>query len=316
MMYINQNHRLDVDELTIDPMWKIKQGSGLNPEEVYSAPGRVLPVDEMDDIEPILMQIGQLQNNLTDENILEERVNKATGVGDYVGVGQGRNAERVTAEEVKAKQDAGGNRLGRYHKHLEETALKELLIKCYEYLKQFVVNDETVRIQKPNKTTMEDNYEYYKVGAEELQNEVDVIPIGAEHIVNTEYELRQHIDFYTFVSGNPQLAQFINWKEVVKDLARRLIQDDWTKYVALPEENNTMGVDSATGQSPFEQIGMLGLPQQGQGQPGMPPEMPMMPPEEQQVNPSFDQQQVEQLMGNNPMLAQQVVNDTVVRNRG
>lgn len=328
-LYINQNHRLDVDELTVDPMWMVTSDGSLNPEDVYSYPGRVFEVEDPESsIVPVQLGISNLQNTISDEQLLEDRINRVSGAGDYVGVNSGRDAERVTAREVEARQNAGGNRLGRYHKHLEETALSEFLVKAYQYLKQFITEEEVVRLQKPEQNSIQDSYEFYAVDSTDLEMELDIVPIGADHVVDKEFELRQHIDFYTFMTSNPQLAQFMNWKEVAKDLARRLIKDDWSKYVILPEDQGSMGVDPATGQSPFEQVGMLppppppqqqGMPPQGMMPPGgegIPPEMLMgmegMPPGEQPVEVppmTADNQAFTDELAGNPELAAKLVQE-------
>jgi len=312
-LYINQNHRLDVDEITVNPMWMMTSDGSLNPEDVYSQPGRVFVVEDPESsIVPIQMNVSDLQNTIQDEGLLEDRINKVSGIGDYVGVNTGRDAERVTAAEVRARQDAGGNRLSRYHKHLEDTALSEFLVKAYEYLKQFTTDNEVVRIQKPQKETVSDSYEFFEVSPEDMSMEIDIIPIGAAHVVDKELELREHIDFYTFMTGNPQLAQFMNWKEVAKDLASKLIKDDWSRFVILPEEQGSMGVDAATGQSPFEQLGMLPpppTPQQGQ----VPPEA-QLPPEaqpEQVPGLTADNQQFTDDLSNNPELAAKLIQENI-----
>jgi hypothetical protein len=328
--YINQNHRLDIDELTVNPMWMVVDDGSIDPTEVFSEPGKVLLVqDTKTSIGMIQMEGTSMQNTVQDEMMLEEKINKASGVGDYVGVNSGRDAERVTAREVEARQNAGGNRLGRYHKHLERTSLREFLVKAYEFLKQFTTEDTTIRIKKPVSNSMSDAYSYFSVGQQELQNEIDIIPIGADHVVDKEFELRQHTDFYSFVQGSPQLAQFINWKEVVKDLAKRLIKGDWTKFVVLPKEQDSPGADAATGQSPLDMLANVqqGVPQQGVPQQGMPVDptgqippsaipqggIPGQPPVEpiDTSKPSFDNAQMQQLMLNNPELAAKIVQSNV-----
>jgi len=107
-------------------MWKVLQDGTLDLDSLFSAPGKIIPVSDPNNLVPVQFDVRNLGINVQEEQMLEQRVERVTGINAYVGQGQGRNAERVTAEEVKSKRDAGGNRLGRYHKHMEETALREL----------------------------------------------------------------------------------------------------------------------------------------------------------------------------------------------
>jgi hypothetical protein len=204
--------------------------------EMYSAAGKVIPVEDVETSVRPLETNANTMVAIQDEQLLEARIDKITGVGAYVGVNGGRQAERVTAEEIKAQRDAGGNRLGRYHKHIEDTALCELLSKCYAFMQQFVIDEETVRIQRSVQTSMTDKYEFFTVGQEDLQYDLDITPIGSDHIIDKEFELQQRLDFYTVVSQNPDMAKFVNWKEAMKDLARRMMKQDWERFIIIPEE--------------------------------------------------------------------------------
>lgn len=315
-MYLTQNHRLDCDDFVVDPMFLVKSDGSVNLQDVYAEPGKIIPVEDPEsDIKQIDLNASNVSVQIQDESLLETRVNQATGVGEYINT-QGRDAERVTAREVEARQNAGGNRLGRFHKHLEDTALKHFLNLSYAYLQQFVQGSDTVRIQKPSKEGIKDNYEYYSVGEEDLSVDMDLIPIGADHVVDKETELRERIDFYTFVQQLPQAAQYVNWKEVIKDLARRLIKDDWSKYVVLPQEQNGFPVDPGTGQS---HVDMMANMEKAKGQPQqqeLPPELMAMlqggggqaaPPQGE----SYDMQQMEAMLQQNPQLTEKAVSQNV-----
>jgi hypothetical protein len=270
-LYITSNHRLDCSELAINPMWLVVNDGSVDLSQLYSRAGKIIPVEDVEtSIRPVEMG-GQIQVAVQDEQLMEARVDKITGVGAYVGVNGGRQAERVTAEEIKAQRDAGGNRLGRYHKHIEDTAFKDLLNKSYSFMQQFVIDDETIRIQTSVQKSMRDQYEFFTVGQEELQHDVDIVPIGSDHIIDKEFELQQRIDLWNIVSQNQQMSQYINWKEVMKDLARRMLRQDWERYVVLPEE-----------------------------QPQQPQEAPQPSPEELMMMQQMEQQQAQQNPTGNP----------------
>lgn len=280
-----QNHRLDVDELTINPCMLAANDGSLDSQNFYVAPGKIWTVEDTETSIVPLQLPNTTQVAVQDEGLLENRVDKVTGVGAYVGVNGGRHAERVTAEEVQAQRDAGGNRLGRYHKHIENTALIDFLRKAYSFLQQFVLTDEVVRIKQSVQKTFKEQYDYFYVGQEELQHELDIIPVGSDYIIDKEFELQQRLDFYTFVSQNEQLSQYINWLEAIKDLSRRFLKQDWEKFLSIPEMTNALPQQQQT------------LPQE------MPPEMGGMMPQEQPQMKFKDSQAFVDSMMNDPASA-------------
>lgn len=256
-LFVTLNHRLDIGELVVNPMWKVLQDGTLDLDSLFSAPGKIIPVADINNIAPVQYDVRNLGINVQEEQMLEQRVERVTGVNAYVGQGMGRDAERVTAEEVKSKRDAGGNRLGRYHKHIEETALRELLEKAYSFIQQFVVEDEIVRVTGTVPGSISGSFDFIKVGQDELQHDVDIIPVGSDWVIDKEREIRERLDFIGMASQHPIMSEMINWEEVMKDLARRMVKQDWDKFLKIQ-------------------------PQQPQGMPAMPPGMPpeqALPPE-------------------------------------
>lgn len=232
-LFVTMNHRLDIGELVVNPMWKVLQDGTLDLDSLFSAPGKIIPVADPNNIVPIAFDVRNLGINVQEEQMLEQRVERVTGINPYVGQGQGRDAERVTAEEVKSKRDAGGNRLGRYHKHIEDTALRELLEKAYSFIQQFVVEDEIVRVTGSVPGSITNSFDFIKVGQDELQHDVDIVPVGSDWVIDKEREIRERLDFITLTSQHPVMSQMVNWEEVMKDLARRMVKQDWEKFVQL-----------------------------------------------------------------------------------
>jgi hypothetical protein len=264
------NHRLDIGELVVNPMWKVLQDGTLDLDSLFSAPGKIIPVADPNNIVPIAFDVRNLGINVQEEQMLEQRVERVTGINPYVGQGQGRDAERVTAEEVKSKRDAGGNRLGRYHKHIEDTALRELLEKSYSFIQQFVVEDEIVRVTGSVPGSISSSFDFIKVGQDELQHDVDIVPVGSDWVIDKEREIRERLDFITLTSQHPTMSQMVNWEEVMKDLARRMVKQDWEKFVKLappqppmpqmPPEAEGMPPEAVGATLPVEQPPELSVP--------------------------------------------------------
>lgn len=306
------NHRMDVDELTINPTLLVANDGSLDLNTLFVAPGKVILVEDPETAITPLELPNTTQVTVQDETILEQRIDKATGVGAYVGVNSGRHAERVTAEEINAQKDAGGNRLGRYHSHVEKTALKEFLTKMYLYLQQFVINDEVIRVRKQVKESFKEQFDYFQVGQEELQYDMDIVPIGSDYIVNKEHELQNRIDFYTFISQYPETSRYINWKEAIKDLARRFLKQDWERFITMPDEQPS----TVPGEEELmtEQMGqMAGVPPEAQG---MMPQGAMPPVDGGTGLPYETEQLANQMAGNPQQMMESIRRQTEIQGNG
>lgn len=220
------NQRLDNLELSLDTMWTCVDDGTLNVEDVFTAPGKIIEVADHNSLRP-LQHNQQFVVSYQESGLLEQTIDKTSGTGAFIGVGQGRGGERVTAQEVQAVRDAGGNRLGNIHRHIEQTALHLTLKKLYRSCQQFVTEDEIIRIPgfQPGE------YLYVQVGMEELVHDFDIEVVGAGHIADKEYELQKRLDFINLVGGNSVMAEQLDWTEVMKDLAKRFGFDDLDRFI-------------------------------------------------------------------------------------
>lgn len=231
-MFILQNHRLDVSEITINPMYQVVNDGILDLENLFSYPGKILEVDTIGNIAPIPIEKDN-SISVQDEGLLEQRIDKTTGVGAYLGVNAGRDAERVTAEEVKAQRNAGGNRLNRIFGHIESTSLTGFLHKMYTHMQQFITEDETVKVSSPEYGIA---YDFWAVGVEEMYDDYDVYPLGSAHVADKEFELKNATDFVAIMSSNPELAMRVNWDEMSAYLSRKFLREKWERFVKEGEQ--------------------------------------------------------------------------------
>lgn len=220
------NQRLDNLELSIDSMWEYINDGTLAPEDIYTKPGRVFTVNQPDTIRPI-KQSQNFTITYEESAVLESRIDKNAGTGNLIGANAARDAERVTAAEVRATRDAGGNRLSGVHKHIEETALIPCLDKVFKLFQQFVKEDEIVRVPGMNPG----EFEFAAVGEEELMYDFKIYPVGADFVADKEFEVSQRLQFLNLVSSNPQMSQHINFYNFMIDLARRMGIDDIDQFV-------------------------------------------------------------------------------------
>lgn len=231
-LYVIQNHRLDVSELTINPMYQVVNDGTIDLENLYSSPGKLVLVDQIGNIASLSLDKDN-SISVTDEQLMENRIDKTSGVGNYIGVNSGRDAERVTAQEVQAQRDAGGNRLNSIHAHIEKTSLKCFLHKCYRHMQQFVTEDQMVKTVGGAYGIA---YDFWLVGVDELAEDYEILPLGATHITDKEYDIKNAVDFTSIMASSPELSQRVNWDSLAEYIARKFLRDKWEKFINLPQE--------------------------------------------------------------------------------
>jgi hypothetical protein len=226
-MNIIDNNRLDAVELAVNPMWIAVNDGTLDLNDVYSEPGRIIPVGDLGSLQP-LVQDNQFQGvSITEASSLETKIDKACGTGAFVGSGAGRSGERVTATEVQAVRDAGGNRLSNIHAHIEDTSLMPFLQRAYVYAQQFVVEPEVVAARG----NTADEWWYARVGLDQLSYDFKIKARGAQHVADREFELRMRTEWIATITAVPEMAQLVDWAEVAKDITSRFTGEEASRFI-------------------------------------------------------------------------------------
>jgi len=241
---LSRNQRLDIVEGSINPMFEAVNDGTIDFANLTAEPGKVIPVAEQGSIRQI-NTVADVGTSVQEEQLMEQSIEQATGTGAFIGSGATRNAERVTAQEIEATRAAGGNRLNGVHRHMEREGLLVFLQKALWSLQQFITEDEVVPVPREDDP---DTVEFTEIGVEELNQDLEIKPLGADFIADREFELRQRTDFLNLTAQVPQLAEQLNWEEIGKDLARRFLQEDWEKYIKKQDEPNQAVQELAPGQ--------------------------------------------------------------------
>lgn len=230
---ILSNCRLDGLEVTLQPTFLVQNDGTVDPDDVYVKPGRVIPCSNPDGIRPLIQNNEFAAVSIQEEQLREQQVERRTGTGSFVGTAPGRSGERVTAAEVEATQSAGGNRLSGVYESIERDSLLEIVQRCYNYAQQFQAYAEIVPIRSQDDSRQ---VLYAEVGMNQLAYDMKVRPIGAKHIANKEYNIRQMMDWLAAINSTPQLAGFIKWQEVATELTRQFIENNPDRFVMSPED--------------------------------------------------------------------------------
>jgi hypothetical protein len=203
---------------------------------------------------------------LQEMSTIDQVIDKATGTGPYIGVNAGRSGDRVTAAEIAAQREAGGNRLTDVFSDIEVTVLLPLLKGYYYYLQQFATTMESV-IRTPTD-------QYYIINGSAFQQDIEFSILGAANVADKEYRTRQLQAFLDLAGSNEQMAQRVNWDEAIKALAQLIIPDMALRIVQdappppAPEQQQMAGAPPMPAQDPM----MAGLQEAAmfsQGGPGV-----------------------------------------------
>lgn len=223
------NQRLDNQELAVDGMYIVKEDGVLDATDIYSRPGKVMKAAETDSIQPV-----RRDNSWTltyqETAYLEATIDANFGTGPMVGTSPGRSGERVTAAEIQAQRDAGGNRLSGVHAHMEHTSFLPAVQKSLTLCAQFTDEVETIRVS----TGVPGEYNYYEIGPEELQFTYNLIPLGADHVTDTERRLDRIGMFIQMVSGDEALRAQANMDAVMEELVAALGFDNPERFIKPP----------------------------------------------------------------------------------
>lgn len=255
------NQRLDNIELAIDEMFTLRQDSVLQANDVYSAPGKVFLVSDHDDIRPVQRGNQNFTVTYQEAGLLEQTIDKNSGTGALISANNARTGERVTAAEVQATRDAGGNRLSNLHKHIEDTALIGILSKVYRLAQQFVTESEVVEVagEEPG------DVDYWEVEPEDLQFDMKLKPIGADHVTDKSRYIKDRLEFLQATAQIPQMAPLINYEAILLDLVNHFGFDDPDKYVvnkdtqsqapAAPEADPSLPPEQSEVEQQLQQVG-------------------------------------------------------------
>jgi hypothetical protein len=244
------NQRLDNLEIAADGMWKYVDDGVINPQDVYTAPGRIIPVGDMNNLMPIEMPMN-FTVTYNEATVLENKINANFGTPPLISTGEVRAGERVTAAEIQAVKDAGGNRLSGIHKHIETTTLKPLLGKLFRLMQQYVNESEVVKVtgKEPG------SFEYYQLDPDTLLYDFILKPVGADHVVDKQHYIQDRVDFLSMTAQFPEMARLINYEMVLRDILQQYGFDDADKYLVSQQDQATPEDPNAAMKNDLREMG-------------------------------------------------------------
>lgn len=222
------NQMLDGIELSVNPMWTHEPDSGLDPETFYAEPGKVLAVTRHDSVRPMPPPLNNFNLSFQEVGFLEQLINQNTGVGPLIGTAQPRGGERVTAAEINAVLEAGGNRLLNVYAHIQINGLLPILAKTLSNIRKFTKVDTNVRFEdSASGITM-----FVDIGPPELRSKFSIRPRGVEHVVEKEERVSRMFNIMTTVLQlPPELQQRVDLVRLLEDVIKLSLYEDPDIYI-------------------------------------------------------------------------------------
>lgn len=233
------NQRLDNLEIAIDQMYTLRSDGLLQPEDVFTEPGKVFLVSDHNDLQPMVSGGVAASVTYQEASYLESTIDKNFGTGNYVGANSARAGERVTAEEVAAVREAGGNRLNGVHKHIEDTALLVVLDKLMHCVRQFTTKPQQVRVAGKDAG----QYDYYELGVEDLGKPIKLIPVGSDHVLERKAYIEDRLAFVQAVAQIPEMAQMVDYQRMMSDLLQHWGFEEPEAYLKQAEPEQDKGIE-------------------------------------------------------------------------
>jgi hypothetical protein len=245
---ILHNRRLDNIALSIDNMWLFVDDGVTNPEDIQTAPGKILQVGNKDSLQPLRPPANNFNVTYQEGTVLDQKIDRNIGTGAMISANTYRQGERVTKAEIEGVKDAGGNRLTDLFEHVEQEAIMPLLRCAYKILAENFSKKEVVKLE----STIPGVWDFYEVYPKDLTKNYAIRLVGTQSVINRDRNISLITDFLTLVANVPQFQPMIDYKNLYYDMLTKFGFDNPSRYLLKQEEG---AEQPAEPQSALQQMG-------------------------------------------------------------
>lgn len=221
------NARLDNLAVSIDKMFTLVEDGALRKEDVYTEPGKVFTVAQHDSLRAIDLGPPAFTLGYQEAQVQEGSVDRNCSTGPLIGGGQPRGGERVTAQEIIAVQESGGNRLASVHSHIEDSVTKHLLTKVFMLMQQYVMTPQIVKVFMPDV----DTYAFFSLDPEYLTYPFSFKPSGAAYVVEKQRQIGDLMTLFDISGRVPQLAEKLDFEKILVEVLKHMRFTNPSSYI-------------------------------------------------------------------------------------
>lgn len=225
------NARLDNIAVSIDKMFTMVDDGITRQEDVYTEPGKVFKVAQHGSIQPLDLGPPSFTLGYQEAQVQEGSVDRNCSTGPLIGGGQPRGGERVTAQEIVAVQESGGNRLASVHSHIEDSVTVKLLQKVFTLMQQYVLTPQMVKVFMPE----QDTFAFFEIEPEHLAYPFSFKANGAAYVVEKQRQIGDLMTLFDIASRVPQLAESLDFDKILVEVLKQMRFTNPTSYIKTPE---------------------------------------------------------------------------------
>jgi hypothetical protein len=224
------NARLDNIAVSIDKMFTMVDDGITRQEDVYTQPGKVFKVAQHGSIQPLDLGPPSFTLGYQEAQVQEGSIDRNCSTGPLIGGGQPRGGERVTAQEIVAVQESGGNRLSSVHSHIEDSVTLILLQKVFSLMQQYVLTPQMVKVFMPE----QDTYAFFELEPEHLSYPFLFKASGAAYVVEKQRQIGDLMTLFDIAGRVPQLADKIDFERILVEVLKHMRFTNPTSYIKTP----------------------------------------------------------------------------------
>lgn len=181
-----RNQRNDIIVRGMNPMFTKLRGTTIDEAQLIYRPMGMVEVDSHEDIRPLITDQSTLQNAFTEERVIKQDIQFASGVSDFI-VGQFQNSSGFndTATGISLIQAAAQGRIVLKAQFLQ-VAIKDMAEVVWALDQQYLPYDTVMKVLDPLSAS---KYNYIRASPEIINGQYDFTVVNAP------------------ATGNPQLRQ-------------------------------------------------------------------------------------------------------------
>lgn len=226
------NLRLDSLLIHMMGMWEMVEDGIVEKDDTTMYPGKIFRVANKGNMSRLNMGEANFTVGYTEQATLQSTIDRNMGTGPLIGAGQPRRGDRVTAEEIVAVRDSGGNRINLVHTAIESRGTLPLLEKAFQLLQQYQTEELVVSMFNDEAKDME----YLAVPPDVFALPLKLQPIGANFVIETSRNIQNLLQFMDIAARSPEMSGRINYDEVLLEVGKQLRLKHPKRYLREPEQ--------------------------------------------------------------------------------